>query len=180
MVTLAQNELLLDSISKENKALKELDEKGLEFRKQSRRLILIVFALLLILLIINLYTMFQLHKHLNLIVQEIDHMQLRFAEVATSMEYVTGDMEKISLSVNAMPGVDVAMRSIATDMPAVAGDMGAISKDMGEVDQSLNQINYSMYELNRQMYNMSLSTRQIQNNMYEIREPTRLFDFMLP
>lgn len=180
MVTHAQNELLLESISKENRALKELDQRGLEYKKQSRKIISVVFTLLLILLVINLYTMFQLHKHLNLIVQEIDHMKARFSSVSYSMDGVTSDMQKISRSVNAMPGVDGAMRSIAGHMPLVAEDMYIISVDMGEVDQSLNQINYSMYEINKQLYNVSLSTGQLQSNMYQIREPYQFFGGFLP
>ncbi len=180
MVTHEQNELLLESISKENRALKELDQQGLAYKRQSRKIIMVVFTLLLILLVINLYTMFQLHKHLNLIVQEIDHMQIRFASVSSSMDGVTSDMEQISRSVNAMPGVDGAMRSIAGHMPLVAEDMYIISVDMNEVDQSLNQINYSMYEINKQIYNMSLSTRQLQTNIYDIREPYQFFGNILP
>ncbi len=178
--TIEQLQKIHDALAQQNEDLIKTNDFGKERKTTTTKIIRSIAALLFVLLIFNLFIMFQLNTHLMNIVQQIDTMKSSFKQVSHTMEDINNDVKDISIIMTSMPNIALSMQQIESDMPMISNSMNQITTDIELVDHHLLQLNHKMQSVGQKMGGINNSTLRIQHNMKNIAQPTRFFNWMLP
>jgi len=179
-LTIEQLQKTHDALAKQNETLIKTNDFGKSRKNATTKIIRSIAVLLVILLIFNLFIMFQLNTHLMNIVQKIDTMKDSFSQVSNFMGEIEIDVKVISQIMVSLPDIQNSMRRIDSNMPIIAKNMGGITNDVGAIDQRLLSINNKIYTISQKMNHISDNTTHMQNTMQNIAKPTRYFNWMLP
>ncbi|MBL7004607.1 MAG: hypothetical protein ISR69_11365 [Gammaproteobacteria bacterium] len=177
-ISQAQVEKMHEALCVQNKALHDINTFGKSRKTTTNKIIRSISIILFILLVINLFIMFQLNKHLGDFVSQIDQMKTSFAEVAITVNDINNEVDDVNKLMQAIPNIDTSMTSISIDMPNIASNMMRITTDINRVDLTLSTINTKMLTINQKMVFMGANTQRLQYDIRNIAKPTKFFNWL--
>lgn len=149
-------------------------------RRVTTRIIKLTLSLMLVLLLVNSVLLYRLSTGLSDTLTMVDHISLRFAQVAGSMDRVTAAVESINVRFGALDSIDDDMMDVTGEVALIDTALNGISGTVVELSQDLYLVDRSMSHMDLQVSGMTGNMQNIGRDVNKMSGPMSFMNSFMP